>query len=193
MPLHIVDGSGKGYRAFVDKEGHLDTHSIIDDISYYHTRNKAQCYSANTTNTADTLTATTTGGAILYLRNDSDTYELTISKLMFSAGIAGLVAKVIKNPTLGTIGKQNTHTPVNLNFNSNNPANVTCYNWDETGDGMTGLTVGTTMATFILPASPLIIPVDGAILLKRNDSIQINCKGAGEFTAFIRFFMREIV
>jgi len=194
MADFIKDGTGKGYLAKVNSDKEIAVRANSSPEESIISREKGDAYFANTTDTADTLTMTATGGVMLYLQNTSRTKTMVLEKILTSATTAGGVVKWTKNMTVTTITNHNTHVPVNLNFKSGNTADATCYSWNETGDGMTTFTVGTVIKTFITGAGFTAHPIDGAIILGFNDSITINYKpvsGTPEFECGIRFHYIE--
>jgi len=196
MGFRLMDGTGKSFAAKISSDNALLTTAVTESEEHRKAIVEGQAYFANTTDTADTLTQTANGGAMLYLRNDSATSNLIIEKVLTSSNGAGGVVKWIKNPTLGTIGSNNTHTPVNTNFSAGAAADVTCFNWNETGDGMQGLSAGTILKTFITNAGFTIHPIDGAVILGKGDAMQVNYNASGastpEFEAGIRFYFDEL-
>jgi len=188
MAIEIRDGAGSGYRAAVDKRNKLTVISTSHTEAHTISFTDGQAYIANTTDTADTLTLTATGGPIVYIKNTSTSRSLIIESMCFGSSASGVVVVVTRNPTLGTIGNENTHAPVNCNYFSGNAAEAIVYTWDEVGDGMTGLSGGTKHASFILPAGTTPIPTEGSLVIGRGDSIMFSAVGAAEFTANIHFY-----
>lgn len=189
----ICDGSGKGYKAKVNDQLELSTTARVIGNEAYQSL-KENVYFANMSDTADTVTITTTGGPMMYIKNTSSTKNVIIQKYLVGAGQDGTVLKFVKNATVGTIGNENTHIPPNLNFSSTNTADVLCYIWDEVGDGMTGISGGTTCATFILALGEIALPANDAFVLGPNDSITIYATSIGtssEFSLNTRFYQVE--
>ena len=192
MSLIIEDGKGNCYKAQVDSNNRLVTQATTLTAEHFTSHILKDAYFATTADTADTLTATATGGYIFYLKNIDPDKELVIQKISISVDTADGVLSLIKNPTLGTIGNEATHVPVNMNFGSIKESTTLCYTWDEVGDGMTGFTSGTKFKTFILPASAFVLPVDGFMVLPQGTSLGITYTGkAGEIELGVRFYMEE--
>lgn len=197
MGFIIDDGRGGGYSARVDTDHLLNTRSVqITEESHVSTKD-GESYFANTSDTANTLT-TSTGETIklLYLKNDSTTDLLVIHKIFFSVSVTGGVLLFVKNPTLGSVGANNAHTPVNINFRSGSTASVTCHNWDESGvEGISGISGGTTVNTYIPSAGVTAFPIEGSFVLGQSNSIMLtyinNTGGNTEVTAGIRFYMQD--
>lgn len=145
-------------------------------------------YIIHTGTTADTLTSTATGGTILYLLNNNASKPIIITDIHLFSNTAGVVFKLVKNPTLGTIGNNNTFSPVNLNLGSNKSASATAYSWNEVGNGMTGFTGGTLMFPFMLPAGTLQESVEDMVIIPQGASIILDVIGAAEVAAAITFY-----
>jgi hypothetical protein len=187
--LMIEDGSGTGRRVKVTLDNFLMTKSISEGYEAHQSHENGKSFHVETgVSVPQTLTSTATGGYHLYLRNDSTSEYLLIERLLCSTNTAGTVVAVIKNPTLGTISNHNTTTPANLNFSSGNVAQATCYTWNETGNGLGGITSGTTVATRGLAVGSSVFNLEGTYVLSTNNSIGIIVTGAAETTVGLRFF-----
>lgn len=191
MPTTIKDAKS-GNVAKVDADQALLVRAITQTEEHFTSAKTEESYFANTTNAANTLTTTATGGGVLFLRNNSSTKLMVIEKVLSSADTAGGVVVWKKNVTVGTIGNNNVHIPVNLNFGSTKEADALCYNWDEVGDGMTGITNGEVVKTFITGVGFTIHPIDGTIIMEKNSNILIEYIGAGEFECGIRFYYEVV-
>ena len=191
----IKDGTGKGFLAKVNADNKLFVLASTHTEEHTASITGANAYFANSTDTADTLTfADATAGPILYLKNDDPDADIVVEKIVCSADAAGGVLKFMRNMTLGTIGANNVHTPVNSNFGSSNTVTATSYNWDESGTtGMDGLTNGTAWKSFIMGAGTTFFPVDGTISIPKGSSVTINFANntgsAIEFECGIRFYL----
>jgi len=190
--IQIEDGKGSGNRAEVDSEGKLYVKSVSETQESHiaHDTGRTFFLSSGASNHV-THTATAAGGYLLYLKNNSTTHKLYVEKIMLVTGTAAESFAVMKKPTLGTISNHNVMTPVNTNFGSGNVADATAYTWNEAGNGMGGLTSGTTMLTTTPVVGATVLPIDGSILLSTNDSIGIKVFGAAEVSAAIRFYFKE--
>ena len=195
---HITDGTGKGFSTKVNSVNKLVITATSHTDEHEAAEVDGQAYFANTTDTADTLTlATGNTYHLLFLRNLSSTKILVVQKVSVSASVAGLTLCLQKNMTLGAVSDNNVHVPVNVNFSSGNSADVLSHNWDETGTvGITGLSAGTRIKTFIMSTGPFIIPVDGFMVLGQNDSLTlmfVNGTGGNvEAEAGIRFYFDDL-
>lgn len=195
MGEQIVDGKGTGSAARVDKDNNLVVISTNHSEEHIVSTNNQQAYFANTTDTANTLTVGATGGPMLYIRNDSPDKKIVIERISSSASVAGGVLVLKKNMILGTIANNNDHTPVNLNFGSGLDAIATAYNWDETGNAMTGLTGGDTIKSYITRVGDTKHFINGSLILQNNNSLTIEYSNAAgsEFECGIRFYFDDII
>jgi len=187
----IVSGTGLKFVARVDPNNRLVTSSNSQTEEHFISSSEGLSFFANTTDTADTLTTTATGGAMLFLKNDHPSKQLIIARVIASTDTAGGVMTWIRNPTLGTIGNNNIHTPPNLNFGTSVTPIGTFYSWNEVGDGMTGLSGGTKVKSFILSAGSTFFPIESAMVLEKADSLQLNFAGASEFECGVRMFYMD--
>jgi len=175
------------------REGRALVTSNAQTEEHFVSSSEGLAFYANTADTANTLTTTATGGPVLFLKNDHTTKQIAIQKILSSTDTAGTVLTITRNPTLGTIGNNNVHTPPNMNFGKNlTTANIgTFYNWDEVGDGMTGLSGGTILNTFVMSVGINFHPFDGSILLEQGNILMFSAIGAGEFALGVRFYYMD--
>jgi len=190
--IHIKDGKGRGYVASVTSNNRLDVRASTFSGEHAFSR-VGDAYFFNSTDTADTLTcAAGNTYNIMYLKNTSTEGNLVVEKILSSASAAGGVFKWVRNPTLGSVSANTTHTGVNLNMGSGRLPTVTCYVWDETGaSGIGGLSGGTTIKTFITGVGFTIHPIDAAIIIPNNSSmsfIYTPPAGGAEFEMGIRAY-----
>ena len=80
MPDMIRDGTGKGYLVAVDKENHLHTMATTESLIAHRSHYNSTAFGGST----PLLTLTTTGGRMLYIRNDSTSHDFCISDMWFS-------------------------------------------------------------------------------------------------------------
>ncbi len=187
----IQDGSGKGFSAAVDSALKLQVSAVTSTDEHNHSH-AGEAFYMNSADTADTLTATATGGYIMYLQNDDPNRLITVEDIQISAAVTAGVVRIIRNPDVGTIADNNVAVPVNENFGSAATATVTAFTWDEVNDGLGGITGGTVMETFIMPVGKETIDVAGRFILNQGDRIGVQYLAkAGEITMGIRFFMDD--
>ena len=133
----------------------------------------------------------------MYLENSDSDRILNIHDIRVATDTAGAVVIVRRNPILGTVGANNAHTPVNLNFQSDILASGIFHNWDETGTaGITGLTGGTILESHVLRGSNTVFLYESAVILFQGNSLSIvvfNGTGGNiEISGTIRFHYEEI-
>ena len=187
--MKIEDGTGKGFFAKVTSNNEISARSTISTKEHFEAES-GNSYVMNTADTANTLTVTATGGPILFIQNCEDN-DIIIQELTISSNTAGIVARIVRNPILGTIGNNNVHTPVNSNFASSKTATVTAHNWDEVGDGLTGLTGGTVLATVILAVGSNRFGTAGSLIIPKGQRFSVEIIGASEITIDVRFFIEQ--
>jgi hypothetical protein len=112
----------------------------------------------------NTLTTTVTGGAMLVVQNDSP-INMTLERFLVGTDTAGTVLRFVRNYDISTLAATDVATPVNLNTGTNKAASVTALVWDETGDGITGLTGGSVWNTFILGVGTTALPPNGGFIV----------------------------
>lgn len=198
MGIQLDDGAGGGASAAVNSDNKLQTLATIQSEEHYTTAVKGQGYFANTADTADLLTLVTANTYnMLFLRNLSATLLLIIEKIFISVDTALLTAVLQKNMEKGSITNADTHIPPNMNFSSGKVADVLCHTWDEVGTaGITGLSSGTRINTYIPIIGITKLPIAGSMILGQNDSITIilsNATGGPiEASVGVRFYMNEV-
>ena len=121
MNIEILDGSGDGYRAKVNENKRLETFSItetrIADISAR--------IGESFILTSDFVSLTTTGSfnGMMYVKNTDTEKTLFVDKIRVcgtGSSMGSLQAKMIKNPTTGTlISDANAGLTVPANLGSN--------------------------------------------------------------------------
>lgn len=120
----ILDGTGKGYKAKVDKGNRVHTFSITESEQDFATLN-GDSYNINTGNVNISGSS-----ALLYFKNDEDTsFIVDAIALGFSTGSNGATPSVTlkRNPTAGTIIDNATNVDMNesRNFGSSKTLKTT--------------------------------------------------------------------
>ena len=139
MAESIIDGAGTGYVARVDEENRLRTLSTSETISESAARD-GDSYNVNT-GTINLTSANESG--LLYIKNngDKDVIILQVGYLVGNStgGTGDLNAKVIFNPTGGTVisGAADVDVLINKNAGSSKTISVECYKGAE-GNTITG-------------------------------------------------------
>ena len=137
-------------------------------------------------------------GPVLYVRNESASKILVADGFTATESAAGMILVLVKNPVLGSIGANEEITPSNRNFSSTNEADVQGQVWDEAGVvGLTGLTGGDEVATFIRSVPVGTLDLKNAVRLGRLDSAYFAYEnptgGPIEASIALRFHMEDIV
>ena len=195
--LQVEDGKGSGQKQTVIKygeDGFARTWTVVEtEESYISEKHGDTYFYSSGSGVTPSLTNVNAGGYNLYLENESTTHILLIEKIMVSSQTSGVSFTLVKNLTLGTIANHDLGVPepVNTNFASGNVSDTTEYFWREEGQGLGGLTGGTTMFTIATPASPVILPMDGTLVLSANDNIGLHITGISEVVVSIRYYFKE--
>lgn len=190
MGLEIIDGTGQGNSAKVTNRNEVLVRSVSLDTEADISLTDGRAFFVSHGAVADTLTVTDTGGYVMVLQNTSSTLDLVISNIFVGSDAAGDTFAIERNPTLGSLGNNTSVTPANLNFGSGLAAEATAYAWNETGDGITGITAGPELSTYITTGGTQVLPIDDTFVLSEDDIIAIRAHGTGsasEFAVSIRF------
>lgn len=176
MALEILDGTGKGYRAAVNKNKRLETFSITEsrlaDVSSREGRSFLL--------TSDFISLTTTGSfnGLMYIQATDTSKIVLIDKIRVcgtGSSIGSMQCKFIKNPTTGTlISDANPGMSVAANLGSQELFPGTVY--AASGDGKT-VTNGDQFSQFTihLPGHT-IQEYHGAIIIPGGSSMAIELK-----------------
>ncbi len=195
--MKIEDGS-RGNVAQVDEELRLHVKSVTltgqEDVS----RSLGRSFLANAMDTAPSLT-TLTGNTsnLMYLQNTATDKNLIIERVTFSNDVPSLVGATVlgvalKNMVLGSIGANDVHIPVNLNFGSGVAAEALCHTWDESGTaGLSGLTAGVNLGSIVLGVGPIVAFEHTGVTLGPGDNIVLRVvngsAGSNENTVHVLF------
>lgn len=173
MSQMILDGTGKAYKAKVNKDNRLETFSIneerIADVS-------KSGYSFLLASDFVSLTTTGAFNGIIYIKNNSSTKDLFIKTIrVCSDGSGSVQCRIIRNPTTGTlISDANKAEQLSSNAGSNVTFDGLAY--AASGDAKT-VTDGSNWTQFI-NRSPghSIQDYQGAILLPNGQSMALTAK-----------------
>lgn len=192
--VEIKDGKGRGFSASVNYDNHLRTLSVVESKINYASSVKQSSFCVSTTETADTLTKTATGGVMLMFKNNSPSYNANIEKIFVSTDTAGIGFKVNRNPIESTFGNNTSVNPLNLSFGSALEYNVSCNIWDEVGDGITGLSGGNYLFSVVCSAGINIFPLDNSIIITNGSIISIETFGSvtGEISVSMEYYMNIV-
>ena len=176
MEIEIKDGNGTGYRAKVNENKRVETFSItetrIADIS------ARVGESFILTSDFVSLTTTASFSGMMYIKNTNSEKTLFIDKIRVcgtGSSMGSLQAKMIKNPTTGTlISDANAGLTVPANLGSNET--FTGLNYAASADGKT-ITNGTQFSQFTihLPGHS-IQEYQGALILPAGSAFAIEVK-----------------
>ena len=191
----INDGIGRGYVAKVTSDNRL----AVDAASISETASAARsgvCYVTTTGVTADTLTVTATGGIMIIIKNDSTTESLLIDQVILSTDNVKARYKEIVDMTIGTIADSNTGKAISTQTSSSRKAPATIYAWDETNNGVGGLTSGTDLAVAYATTGTTTFDHGGATVISPGSNFAIGLKnisgGTMEAAVVVRFYVATI-
>lgn len=193
----IEDGTGTGTKGQVNPKNEFRVRATSHSEEHFISQDDEQAYFASTaqTSTATLTFLTTETGDVFHLKN-TGTANITVSAIISSTSAGGGILTLIKNKVEGTITQNTTVVANNLNFGSAKISTTTVDVWDETnGDGIQGLTNGDILTSLILPASPIILPTGGTIIIPQGQSITIAYNnitgGTIEFSVGIRYYFDD--
>lgn len=190
MSFILEDGTGSGNRAKVNSSNKIEVESTMHTKAHIASMTDGAAFIANTADTAKTLTTTVTGGPILFLQNNDANNDAILQVIKISVDTTGGILSVYRNASVGTIGNNNIHVPVNLNFGSAKTSSATCYTWNEVGNGMTGISGGTLVESYGLPAAFHVIDLQDTYVLNRTNNVLFNFEGViAELSIACIFYM----
>jgi hypothetical protein len=191
MGLQLEDGKGRGYAVAVNSEHRLEVESYNVPFSHGISEDGKHFIIPFNTVALPTLTVTNTGGYFLTVKNESDD-NMTITHICVSSDTSGMILQAVKGVTWGTLGNETEVTPVNGNLTSGQTADATAYQWDEVGDGITGITGGSLIYGLQLEAGGSShLAEDGGLILGKNDTIAFYAKKAGELNGHMCVSLHE--
>lgn len=171
MAEQIIDGSGSGYRAKVDKHKRLH----VDAITFGRSEQEVELGNGYSVNTGTFSLTSANKSACLYMKNDED-FDMVLTIMVYIFGNSNAngdcLVDVLKNPTTGTIisGAVDAEMAgVNRNFGSSFSLNATTLIY-KGAEGNT-FTDGTKVISSIVQTpsrTPIII---GDIVLPKGSSI----------------------
>ena len=178
-------------------DGRLRTQGIQESLEADASR-QGEAFTLATSQSVRTLTVKAADdGPIMYVRNLSESKILVADGFTATEGGAGMILYLVKNPILGTIGNNVPIVSSNRNFSSTRDADVEAHVWDEAGVvGITGLTGGEEVASFIRSIPAATLDLKNAVRLGRLDSAyfayQNPTGGAIPASMAFRFHMEDI-
>lgn len=191
----IKDGTGTGYLAKVDSEGHLTTHSTSRPEFVFINDTTGQYFAATT----GVVTANSTNEhAVLYIENLSSTLNLYVDAwvLSYNGGSTDhnrcCRIRVYKNCIAPTANHTQITLP-SLNWSKAILADTIAYKWDGVGDGMTKGSAGTLIFDSLFRNGLTQLQVSGSPILNQGNSVTVSYtpEQIGTFATVMRFYMRE--
>lgn len=185
----IDDGTGRGYKVRVNSKNRLMVQSAMQSQGSQYCLENQAAYGVYLTS-GNYLTATTTGGVVMLIRNDHSD-PMIIQRIVGSVGSGGIVW-IMKGHTIGTLGNVVDGAVRNLNFASSQAPDATIKTWDGVGDGITGLTGGTNIAPMWIPAATVIdLELNDMFALTNGSVFALHVKGLGStmpFQMYVSFY-----
>ena len=188
--MQINDGTGGGHSAKVTGDGRV---AVNADDGCLAAAKAGLLYSMGNTSGNPSVTATSSGGIVMYLSNSSQAKKsLVIDSILVSGSAAGMFCSIVTGLTEGAIGLSLSIDALSTNtgYPLGHSAGYSAYVWTEaSGDGMTNLSDGTYALTTQLPASnPVELVPSGRFIIAPGGNLGIHARVAGEFTSTIRFY-----
>lgn len=170
----IIDGTGAGYAAKVDSTNRLNTFSIVENRVADISKRLGLSFII----ASDFISLTTTGSfnGILYVKNNSDNYDLFVDKVRVCSDTSGNVqVRLLRNPTTGTL-ISDTNAADQLSANAGSAETFDGLAYAASADGKT-VTDGSNWSQFI-NHSPghSIQEYDGSIVIPKGKSIALVAK-----------------
>lgn len=189
MGIFIEDGRGTGKIAGVDENNRLDTAAIMTPL-----RSAKSLEGEFGICGTPPLTVTTTGGSILYIKNNDSRPMKIASMYFFNDGGSTNYNRPIWVTIYYGYGEPTANmtqgAPANLNKASAKSADVDTYYWDEVGNGMT--MGGAPSGALYGVSAPYVyeLQFEGSNILGQNDTIVIGARGieTSEVTVYITFY-----
>lgn len=173
MAEEIIDGTGSGKRAQVDKSNRLHVHSVGETIA----ENASQNGDSYNINTGLITMTDATDSSLLYFKNQGEN-DLQISAVGYllggsTGGSGNIFATIVKNPTGGTIVSDAIDVAINQNKNagSSNMLNVLAYKGG-TGKTSTGgqdfyySLIPSAGRTYVVATGNIVLPTGSSIAVK---------------------------
>ncbi|MCK5652150.1 MAG: hypothetical protein KAJ42_12260 [Gemmatimonadetes bacterium] len=177
--------------------GRLRTEAISESLEADASR-QGEAFTLATSQSVRTLTVVAANdGPLLYVRNLSEAKILVADGFTATEDGPGGILYIVKNPVLAAIGANVPIVASNRNFSSTREASVEAEVWDETGVvGLTGLSGGEEVASFIRPVPAGTLDLKNAVRLGRLDSAYFGFQnptgGPIEASIAFRFHMEDI-
>jgi hypothetical protein len=182
--FQLKDGTGSGYLTKVDNRNRVYTNSVsIREMSFISGVDE-QAYAFTTSN----LSITTSEYAVAWITMPTGTDHMHIEKawLNWNGGDTNhnRVCFVRFHGAMGTpSANHQAVTPRNLRVGSSNSANLTVYEWDGVGSGMTVSTNGASMGLIHVTQGLTTVDLDGSVIVPKDGVLGLTVEGeeAGKF------------
>jgi hypothetical protein len=188
----IQDGIGRGYTAKVTADNRLATEATTRGASSQASRN-GKAYAVVAAN----LPVTSTGGVMLFLRNDSQAESVLIDQVTISGDSTKLVAIEYIDYTVGTLSDKTDTKAYSMNTQHSATKLVTACFWDGTNHGIGGFS-GDPLAlgAYTLSTTPLNVNHGGDVIIGPGMHYVVyldnNSGGAQTACITVKFFMETI-
>lgn len=184
----IEDGTGQGYKAKINSKNRMLVSAENKPVMAIVSGEDGEAYVFAS---GDFISITTTGTetGLLHLKNTSTTKNLHIYSVRTCADVINKW-KIYKNSTGGTlISEANAGSSNNLNVTSSNIADVNCYK----GADAKTVSGGTMLEHWINDVGHSTEVFDGALILGRNDSVELSVElaSAGDVCCRIIAYYEE--
>ena len=193
--MQINDGTGRGYVAEVTSDNRLAVESSGLSEAASAAR-KGVCYVSTTGVTADTLTVTATGGTMIIIKNNSTTESIIIDQVTLSTDNVKARYKEIVDMAIGTIADATTGKAISTQTSSGKKAPVTVYAWDETNNGVGGLSAGTDLIVAYATTGVTVFDHDGSTVISHGSNFAVGLKnisgGAMEAAVSVRYYVTTL-
>lgn len=183
--------------ARVNNDGRLLTQSVQESDEASASR-AGEAFTLGSSQSLRALTyAAADDGPLMYVRNISATKTMVLDGFTATEAAPGLILYLVTNPILGVLAANVPIVAENRNLSSTNEAEVEAEVWDDTGAlGITGLTGGVEVASFLRAVPAGTLDLKNAVRLGRLDSAYFAYEnptgGPIGASVALRFHMEEL-
>jgi hypothetical protein len=186
MGFTIEDGSGDGFRAKVDNENRLHTHSVSQSLEHHTNTVHGDSYNFIFSG----LTASGTNSCVLYIKNISDN-TIMFEGITLRAASDEIIEIALNN--VGTVIYGTNVTPANINAGSSNQAEGV-FQTSTGSTAMAGITTGTTILKYFISGggSSNNYNFEQDVILPKNRVLTMYCvNGNIQVDGFLAFFFHH--
>lgn len=169
----ISDGTGKGFKAKVNEAKELLVKANAATEEHKAALAGDGFLVSLATATSGSVVPTDSGGYMLYIKNNETDYNVIIQKAVLSSN-GEVIVKTQGAPTVGTLGNNTSVTPRNTNTGSSKTLTADAEIWDGSGNGITGLSGGATVASWILDSNIQIVQIDGGLVIAPGGKLALH-------------------